>query len=146
MRPLPPLLVLICLAAMAFLALVAPGPVLITAPWTWLGAAVAVLGVSMAVAGARAFRRLGTNIKTFDDPDLLVTSGLFRVSRNPMYLGFLLLLAGAALLVGRATPILPVLAFFLAAQVWYIPFEERAMSRRFGSDYAAYRAKVRRWI
>lgn len=146
MRPLPPLLVLVCLAAMAILALVAPGPVIATAPWTWLGAALAILGPSLAVAGARQFRKLGTNIKTFDDPDVLVTSGLFAISRNPMYLGFLLLLAGAALLMGRATPAAPVLAFFLAAQVWYIPFEERAMARRFGADYAAYRARVRRWI
>jgi protein-S-isoprenylcysteine O-methyltransferase Ste14 len=146
MRPLPPLLVVICLAVMAILTLVAPGPRILAAPWTWLGAAVALLGLALAVSGAGLFRRLGTNIKTFDDPDLLVTSGLFRISRNPMYLGFLLLLAGVALLIGRATPVLPVLVFFLAAQFWYIPFEERAMSRRFGSDYASYRARVRRWI
>ncbi|MDP2214976.1 hypothetical protein [Phenylobacterium sp.] len=46
----------------------------------------------------------------------------------------------------RSTPFLPVLVFFLAAQLWYIPFEERALTRRFGADYLAYRGKVRRWI
>jgi protein-S-isoprenylcysteine O-methyltransferase Ste14 len=63
-----------------------------------------------------------------------------------MYLGFVLALLGVAVLMGRSTPFAPVLAFFAAAQFWYIPFEEQAMRARFGGAFEAYCARVRRWL
>ncbi|MCE3289332.1 MAG: hypothetical protein K0R83_1344, partial [Caulobacter sp.] len=84
--------------------------------------------------------------RTFDDPDVLVTGGPFRFTRNPMYLGFLLLLAGVALGLGAASPWIVPVVFWLLADRWYIPFEERAMRRTFGEAYEAYARRVRRWV
>jgi protein-S-isoprenylcysteine O-methyltransferase Ste14 len=143
---LPPRLVLILLIAMVALHLVLPGPAIFAFPYTLAGAVAAALGFLLALAGSRRFARIGTNIKTFNEPGVLVTDGLFRWSRNPMYLGLLLLLAGVAVLLGSATPLLGPALFAIAADRWYIPFEERAMQAKFGADYAAYRQKTRRWI
>jgi protein-S-isoprenylcysteine O-methyltransferase Ste14 len=145
-RLLPPLLVLICLAAMGVLRVSAPGVMLIEGPAAWAGAAPILAGLAFLVAGSGTFRRRGTNIKTFNEPDVLVTDGLFRWTRNPMYLGFVLLLLGAAILLGSATAFGPVLLFWLVANSWYIPFEERALRLKFGDDYADYARATPRWI
>ena len=146
MRLLPPRLVLILIAAMAALRILAPGPMIISFPYNLAGALVAALGLCLALSGAGLFSRVGTNIKTFNEPGTLVTGGAFRRTRNPMYLGFLLLLTGIAILLGAATPFAAVALFALVADRWYIAFEERALERKFGAAYAAYRQTTRRWI
>eukprot|EP01030_Chromulinospumella_sphaerica_P019292 gene19292-19175_t len=131
---------------MVALRLCAPLAVILGPPWTWIGWALAALGLALSFSGAGLFRRVGTNIKTFDDPNVLVTGGPFRLTRNPMYLGFVLLLAGVALALGAASPWVVPAAFWLLADRWYIPFEERAMRRTFGEPYEAYSRRVRRWL
>lgn len=145
-RLLPPILVLILLSAMIVLSVVAPGPAVVSYPYTLLGAVLATLGLLVAWRGARHFARVRTNIRTFNEPGVLVTDGLFRWSRNPMYAGFLLLLAGTAILLGAATPFLAVILFAAIADRWYIAFEERALAAKFGDEYAAYKRTTRRWI
>jgi protein-S-isoprenylcysteine O-methyltransferase Ste14 len=146
MRLLPPRLVLILILAMVALRFLAPGPMIMSFPHNLVGALVAVVGLGLALSGARLFSRVGTNIKTFNEPGTLVTGGAFRWTRNPMYLGFLLLLAGIAILLGAATPFVAVALFALVADRWYIAFEERALERKFGTAYVAYRQTTRRWI
>jgi protein-S-isoprenylcysteine O-methyltransferase Ste14 len=146
MRILPPHLVLILLVAMGTLHVLLPGPTLLTFPYTLPGAAVAALGLILTLGGARLFSRVGTNIKTFNEPGVLVTDGPFRWSRNPMYLGFALLLLGVAVLLGTTTPLLAPVLFALVADRWYIAFEERALRERFGAAYAAYVGRTRRWL
>jgi protein-S-isoprenylcysteine O-methyltransferase Ste14 len=87
-----------------------------------------------------------TNIVTFGEPTRLVADGWFRWSRNPMYLGFALLLTGVALALGGAVTFVPTALFVLAAEKVYIPFEERAMTRAFGDEYVRYAGQVRRWF
>ena len=146
MRLLPPRLVLILLAAMGALHVLLPGPMLLAFPYTLAGAAVAALGLALVLSGARLFSRVRTNIRTFNEPGVLVTGGLFRWSRNPIYLGFVLLLLGTAVLLGSATPFLAVVVFAAVADRWYIAFEERAMQAKFGDAYADYKRRTRRWI
>jgi protein-S-isoprenylcysteine O-methyltransferase Ste14 len=146
MRLLPPMLVLILLVAMAALHVVLPGPTLLAFPYTLAGAVVAALGLTVTLAGARLFARVGTNIRTFNEPGVLVTDGPFRWSRNPIYLGFVLLLLGTAILLGTATPLLGPALFAIVADRWYIAFEERAMQAKFGSLYADYMRRTRRWL
>lgn len=146
MKLLPPHLVLIGFFAMALLRVLLPGPELL--PPLWRAAAVlpALAGVALLLVGSRRFRRVGTNIRTFDEPGLLVTDGLFRFSRNPMYLGFFLVLLGVGLAMGGLTPLLIPVAFFVIANVWYVPFEERALQAKFGAAYADYQRNTRRWL
>jgi protein-S-isoprenylcysteine O-methyltransferase Ste14 len=118
-----------------------------TQPWrVALGVAVAISGLGLTLAAARHFERRRANIVTFQSPTKLVVDGWFRVSRNPMYLGFTLVLAGVALALGGLLTSLPALLFVLAAETIYIPFEERAMTRVFGEDYRRYSKQVRRWF
>ncbi len=141
---LPPALVAICILAMIALHLVFPIGYILDLPL--LGGLVAAIGLGFTLSGARLFSRIGTNIKTFNKPDQLVVSGLFRISRNPMYLGFLLLLAGIAMALGTLAPFGIVFAFFIITSLWYIPFEERKMEETFGADYLAYKTRTRRWL
>jgi len=142
---LPPALVAICILLMAALHILFPITAIIDQPL--LALIIAIIGVGFTLSGARLFSRVGTNIKTFNDPNHLVVSGVFRVSRNPMYLGFVvLLLTGIAIGLGTAAPFAVVLAFFVITNLWYIPFEEKKMEEIFGADYLAYKTRTRRWI
>lgn len=143
---LPPNLVLLLLVAMGVSTAVVPGAVVLDGWWRLIGCLPTCVGAAITIGGSRRFDRVGTNIKTFDDPDLLVTTGLFGLSRNPMYLGFTMLLIGVAIMLGSWTAAVGPLVFFSAADRWYIPFEERRMAATFGADFENYRRSVFRWI
>jgi protein-S-isoprenylcysteine O-methyltransferase Ste14 len=144
--PLPPRLVALLLVVTVVLRLtVARGAAV--SPWRIaLGMAIAGTGFSLTLSAARHFTRKKTNIVTFGEPTRLVEDGWFRVSRNPMYLGFAALLAGTALALGGAWTFLPTALFLLVAERVYIPFEERAMTEAFGEAYRRYARVVRRWL
>lgn len=145
-RLLPPALWLLCAVGMSLLHWFWPLWQWLNFPVRWLGLAVMVAGLALAVWHKRLFAQVGTNINTFQDPDRLVTTGLFRYSRNPMYLGFVLALMGLWWLLGSASPGLIVLFFFLVTDRWYIRFEEARMAARFGEEYRRYCDGVRRWL
>jgi protein-S-isoprenylcysteine O-methyltransferase Ste14 len=63
-----------------------------------------------------------------------------------MYFGLVVLLLGTAVLIGGTTPFLAVIIFAIITDRWYIAYEERAMARRFGADYATYTGRTRRWL
>jgi protein-S-isoprenylcysteine O-methyltransferase Ste14 len=113
------------------------------------------VGIVLALAGAATtalamgrFRAAGTTINPLDPAraTALVESGLFRHTRNPMYVGLALVLAGLAAWLGSATPWL-VLPGFVAAITWLqILPEEQALQALFGESYAAYCRRVPRWL
>ena len=74
---------------------------------------------------------------------MLVTDGLFRFSRNPMYLGMSAALMGLGVVLGTLLPLLVTVAFVIIADRWYIRFEAAAMRRKFGHAYAQ---RTRRWF
>lgn len=148
-RLLPPSLVLLLTALAAAATFAGPDLAfdgLLGSPWRWLGAPVVAAGLSVTVAGSRRFAAIGTNIKTFDDPDVLVADGIFAISRNPMYLGFTAALLGVAMMLDSTLAWAAPLLFYLAADRWYIPFEEERMGEQFGAAYEAYQTRVSRWI
>jgi protein-S-isoprenylcysteine O-methyltransferase Ste14 len=75
----------------------------------------------------------------------LVVSGLYRYVRNPMYLGVLAIVAGQALLLGSAALVTYAAVLWLSFHAFVVGYEERALGRRFGDSYEAYRRHVRRW-
>jgi protein-S-isoprenylcysteine O-methyltransferase Ste14 len=115
-------------------------------PWRWLALVPLLGGLALNVGSAGLFSRIGTNVVTFNDPGTLVTVGPFRWTRNPMYLGFVLMLLGIAGVVGTASALLGPVVFFVAANFWYIPFEERRAHAVFGDPYDRYSSRVPRWI
>jgi protein-S-isoprenylcysteine O-methyltransferase Ste14 len=76
----------------------------------------------------------------------IVSSGVYRWSRNPMYLGFLCALAGLAVYLSNAASFVMIAAYVAYMNRYQIEPEERALLARFGPEYASYMAKVRRWL
>ncbi|MEQ8858034.1 MAG: isoprenylcysteine carboxylmethyltransferase family protein [Pseudomonadales bacterium] len=145
-RPLPPLLFLVCLGLALALHLWWPLLTWAPRPYSLAGLLLLPPGLWLLIRASGLFNRIGTNIHTFRDPDVLVTDGPFRLSRNPMYLGFLLVLLGGCIALGTLTPLLACVGFALVANFWYVPFEERACAARFGDAYQRYCARTRRWL
>lgn len=144
---LPPILFIIFVLAMALICWIMGSPHTINYPYNLIGLLFVAAGTLLAVAGKRLFNRLGTNVMTFDEPDMLVTEGVFQYSRNPMYLGFVISMVGFSLLMGAAiSSFLLTGVFLFITDRRYIAFEEEAMRRKFGQDYEKYCRKVRRWI
>jgi protein-S-isoprenylcysteine O-methyltransferase Ste14 len=145
-RILPPNLFYLCVALMVLLRLFWPLGIVTTLPAKAWGVVPLLAGLWMSVWGSNRFKKAKTNIKPFEEPDTLITDGLFRWSRNPMYLGFSIALLGVWIMLGAVSSLLGVVLFVSAADRWYIPFEERMLASKFGRSYEAYRARTRRWL
>jgi len=142
----PPIWLLIALIAMTALHYWLPIATVLRAPFTWLGALVIVAGIAIAVSARRLFDRAGTPVLPFERSTALVTDGLYRYTRNPMYLGLAIVLLGAWMLFGTLGPGLAVVAFLWVIQSNFIRGEERFLESIFGEQYVSYKARVRRWI
>jgi protein-S-isoprenylcysteine O-methyltransferase Ste14 len=111
------------------------------------GAVLIVVGLAIALSGVLTFRMQRAEIKPHSEVhSTLVASGPFKFTRNPMYLGLVVIGVGAALLAGTwlmwAVPVI----IFLLDEFVIIPFEERSMERAYGDAFRAYKARVRRWL
>ena len=113
-----------------------------------LALAMLALGVAVALAGVIAFRSKRTTVNPFTPSasSSVVSGGIYRVSRNPMYLGFFLALAGWALYLSNVAAVLFLPAFVAYMTQYQIKFEERALAAKFGSEFSQYMARVRRWV
>jgi protein-S-isoprenylcysteine O-methyltransferase Ste14 len=105
-------------------------------------------GIALAVAGVVEFARRKTTVNPLrpEESSTVVSSGIYRFTRNPMYLGMLLLLAGWTLFLGNVAAALALPFFLLWIQRFQIGPEERILSASFGAAYASYCRSVRRWI
>jgi protein-S-isoprenylcysteine O-methyltransferase Ste14 len=144
----PPLLMLLAAALMWSMHRWWPMAYLLATPWNRIGAVPSAAGILIAAVAITQFRRSRTTLNPIEPSraSLLVTAGIFGFSRNPMYLGLVLLLIGWALWLGSASPwIVPPLFAILLYAAQIVP-EERALEGLFGEAYVAYRHKVARWI
>ncbi|MBV2130375.1 methyltransferase family protein [Arsukibacterium indicum] len=144
----PVVLVMIFAFTMWLLAQLVP-PLAWPVIWGWiLAAAFTVAGIVIALSGVLAFRRANTTVdpRVPQQTSSLVIRGIYRYSRNPMYLGFLLLLTAWAcyLMSLAAFALLPL--FMLYMNRFQIASEERFLLQKFGEDYQAYAKQVRRWL
>ncbi|HWI81962.1 isoprenylcysteine carboxylmethyltransferase family protein [Ramlibacter sp.] len=146
---IPPLAV-VAVAALAIIGAARAAPALaFRVPGQPVAAAILVLaGGAVAAAGVASFRHLRTTVNPMspERASALATGGIYRYSRNPMYLGLLAALAGLALWVGNALSLAVLPAFVAYMNQFQIKPEETALLSRFGEPYARYRASVRRWI
>ncbi len=144
----PPLVALLCAGAMWGLSLLPPVFALSPVARLALALPVAVIGLLFNIAGVAGFRRARTTVNPLKPhtASTLVRSGVYRLSRNPMYVGVLLLLVAWAVYLSALWVWLGVLTFYLYIDRFQIAAEERALTARFGVDYEAYCARVRRWL
>jgi len=103
-------------------------------------------GFALVAAAAWRFHKAGTNVPTNRPTTALVTSGLYRFSRNPIYIGLTLVYLGVAAFFASLGALVLLPAVLLVMQFGVIRREERYLERRFGAAYRDYKARVRRWL
>ena len=144
----PPLIGLLTGAGMWGLARMLPDLTIEASLLRWCALAVMAVGVLIEAVSVLAFLRARTTVTPLkpEKASTLVVSGLYHVSRNPMYLGMLILLIGWALWLANPTTLILPPVFVLYLTLFQIKPEEAALSEKFGSEYKAYCGRVRRWI
>ena len=143
---IPPVLFLSLFLLMIGLDRYYPMQEIIAKPYHYIGILPLLIGFLMTTQTARLIKKRDTQISPFGKPRKLIIDGWFKISRNPIYLGFTLSLLGIWLLLGSLTPIIGYLLFPLITNFSYIPMEEKNMEEVFGADYLQYKTRVRRWI
>ena len=108
--------------------------------------ALIVAGFSLGIAAISEFRKARTTVDPHGSVSSVVTSGIYRFTRNPIYLGFLLMLIGIPLNSGTYWGLIlaPVFIYFMNNLV--IEREEAYLEKKFGDVYAGYKSRVRRWL
>jgi len=144
----PPILMLIAAAVMWVLHRWFPVAYWIAPPWTRLGVIPCAVGIAIDLLAVLRFRHARTTLNPLNPgkASRLVTEGVFSISRNPMYLGLLLLLVGWALWLGTASVWLVPPLFVAVLTFAQILPEERVLGELFGAEYSAYTRAVARWI
>jgi len=146
---IPPPVVGVLVAA-GMWSIAALGPQLPLSPLTKyvIAAIFAATGLALDVLGILSFRRAHTTVNPLkpERASSMVTSGIYRFTRNPMYLGMLMLLLAWAVYLGALLPLMGPLAFVLYITRFQIRPEERALQAVFGEEYLAYASRVRRWL
>ena len=145
-RILPPTLVLILTVVAVSAGTWAPLSGRLPTSLRVLGIVGVAVGLTLTKKAHDLFLRRGATIGTFDKPVHLVASGPYRLTRHPMYLGFLIYLVGVAAVVGSLTALIGPVVFAVVADRFYIPFEERSMRATFGLEYDDYSQRVPRWL
>lgn len=144
----PPVVALLVAAAMWGTSLATP-PVEVPALIRVVAAiTIALTGIGTAISGVIALRRARTTINPLkpETSSAFVTSGVYRLTRNPMYVGLALFLIAWAVFVASALAFLGPLGFILYISRFQIVPEEKVLSAMFGPAYSAYQAEVRRWL
>jgi protein-S-isoprenylcysteine O-methyltransferase Ste14 len=111
-----------------------------------IGVAIAALGIAIGVVAFLQFRRAGTAVQTWRPTTALVSHGLYRYSRNPIYVAQTLVYLGIALIGDNLWALLLVLPALMMIRFGVIAREEVYLERRFGDAYSQYRGTVRRWL
>ena len=144
----PPAIAALVAGAMWALSRVTPLLQIPTGIRQLLALAVALVGIGFSAAGVISFRRAKTTLNP-TKPQLtssLVSSGIYTVTRNPMYVGLLFLLIALAIFLSSAWALLGPATYFVYIGRFQIAPEERALTALFGTEYITYLSKVRRWL
>jgi len=145
-RVLPPVYLLLSIATMVILHFLIPVKKIAAYPWNLLGILILAIGVLLNLMADAAFKRERTTVRPFEKSTALVVTGVFQVSRHPMYLGMALILLGIAFLMGTLTPLIIVVVFGILMEWVFVRTEERMLEEQFGVTWLAYKNKVRKWI
>jgi protein-S-isoprenylcysteine O-methyltransferase Ste14 len=146
----PPLILLIAAALAVILEFVVPlsfFPAPGVGSWlSWLGALLFLVGGGLSIAGSREFQKRGTNIDPRRPALKVVDTGPYRYTRNPMYLGMVIALAGFVLAFSLEWGVPVWVVFAIVLHYGVVVREERYLRAKFGASYEALLARTRRWI
>ena len=142
----PPMWLLIGIVVTFILNEYYPGPRFTSLEGQLAGGVLIVIGLALLVVAGGLFQKAGTNLIPFREVTALVTTGVYRYSRNPMYLGMASVLLGLAVTVGATTALLVPPIFMAIIEFRYIRPEEDMLRGVFPEEFPAYCQRVRRWI
>ena len=143
---MPPTWLLVAMITMLALHFLIPVAWIISPFWNLTGLILIASGLILNLSADKAFHQIHTTVKPFEESSSLVTNGVFRISRNPMYLGFVLILTGVAILLRTLSPYLMIIAFVIILDKTYVRVEERMLTEKFGSSWKRYQSVTRRWL
>jgi protein-S-isoprenylcysteine O-methyltransferase Ste14 len=123
-----------------------PVTTIIPFPYNLLGLLIVGLGVYLAFQSVRLLISYNTTFEAGGNPSSLVTKCPYNYSRNPIYLGMLLIALGTAITLSSISAFIAPIIFFLVINSIIIPFEENKLQKNFGIEYERYNGSVRRWI
>lgn len=107
-----------------------------------------IVGLAVTLVAVRSFFTAATTVNPMkpDQADKLVTTGWYKISRNPMYVGLLMMVIGYALWLQNPSAFIGVVLFVFTITIFQIKPEEKVMEEKFGDEYTAYKTRVRRWL
>ena len=147
LQPPPPVWAFVYLGIARLLSALYPSRALLDLRVVWLGVVLVVLGAALSTWAFLLFRSEGTEVNpTSERNTSLVVRGPFGVTRNPMYLGLVIVTLGIAFWVGLLPMFAVPVLVFATANCVHIPFEEDKLRREFGAAFDDYLHRVRRWI
>ena len=123
-----------------------PVTILIPFPYNLLGLLIVGFGIYLVFQSVRLLRSYNTTTEPGGNPSSLVTQCPYCYSRNPIYLGLLLIAPGTAITLSSISSFIATIIFFLVVNTIIIPFEENRLQKNFGIEYERYKGSVRRWL
>ncbi len=145
-KPLPPTYFNSSIFLIILIHFIWPGRMIIYFPWNLLGIIPVIIGAVLNLMADRAFKINKTTVKPFEESSSLITTGVFKISRNPMYLGMALVLSGVCIFLGSITPYIIVVLFIMLVQTIFITGEEKMLADTFGDAWLEYKKKTRSWL
>jgi protein-S-isoprenylcysteine O-methyltransferase Ste14 len=145
-KPLPPTYIFVSIVSMLLLYFLFPVVRIVSFPWNLLGAVPLIVGVFINLVADDVFKKHDTTVKPFETSNVLITDGVFQITRHPMYLGMVFILSGIAVLLGELSPFVVVPVFAYLMDTVFIRVEERMLEEQFPHTWEEYKKRVRRWI
>lgn len=142
----PPLLLLIAIALSYLVSIMFPALQFNDVSFTVVGLTLIPVGTLLVLWAGNTLMQQKTTTHPKRKPSKLVANGPYSWSRNPMYLGFLLIAMGTALLFANVLAFVGPILFFGFISTFIIPLEESMLTKGFGKSYASYKKKIRRWV
>jgi len=144
----PPLIGLACIAAGFLARHFCPWPIFIvhTGFETLIGVCLVIMGASIIFTARKQFIAHGTDLNPYRPTAAIVTSGVYALSRNPIYIAFLLVVIAFAFFANSWWFLVSAALLFLILNLGVVNCEEQYLAEKFGDTYNAYRQRVRRWI
>jgi protein-S-isoprenylcysteine O-methyltransferase Ste14 len=142
----PPVVTLLFIVIAYFLGRFVPLPVAAPVGLRYLGLALTGLGFLLGIGAFLEFRKSRTTLDPHGSSKQVVTSGIYRFTRNPIYLGFLLMVIGLPLNSGLYWGIVVAPFYILLMNHLVIKHEEAYLEKKFGKAYTGYTSRVRRWL
>lgn len=119
---------------------------IINYPLNLLGILIVLLGFGIMMWAWSMFRKVDNAICPTAKTSKIITNGAYNISRNPMYLGMVIMLVGFSVIIGSIIAFFSPILFFLIINKVFIPYEEEKLRKNIGTEYNDYCEGVRRWI